>query len=292
MSVAYAAYQQLTPAEKARVAVLLKLNPFYSEWVSYIKPPAASTDDENLYIFMMAATWPDEIRSNTSGYVGNDDIPKGEKASLNDGYSAKQRHEYWHFIDTPLSMDGTKLPAIPTPSIVDKIGVFRAALASSETDLLKSYDLVWLIHLVGDVHQPLHASTRVSKAKPHGDAGGNSVLVKGPDAELHAFWDDAVGSGDTRNFMNAVKVGQSLPQADSTKASDANEVDWAAESFALAKSDVYVDPVGPGLGPYDLSGSYTTNTKQVAEQRIALAGARLANLIKTALNCGPESCAN
>jgi len=42
MSVAYAAYQQLTPAEKARAAALLKLNPLYAEWLGYI-PPAPPT---------------------------------------------------------------------------------------------------------------------------------------------------------------------------------------------------------------------------------------------------------
>ena len=36
MTVAWSAYQQLTPAEKARVAVLLKLNPYYSKWLAYL----------------------------------------------------------------------------------------------------------------------------------------------------------------------------------------------------------------------------------------------------------------
>jgi hypothetical protein len=151
---------------------------------------------------------------------------------------------------------------------------------------------VWLIHLTGDVHQPLHATTRVSQAKPHGDEGGNSVVVKGPALELHAFWDDAVGLGDTENFMKAVTVGEGLPAPDASLVGDNNENDWAAESLALAKSQVYVAPVGPGLGPYDLSGAYTTNMQQIARARIALAGARLANLLHTALNCGSTSCAN
>jgi len=291
MTVAYAAYQQLTPAEKARVGVLLKLNPYYAEWLTYI--PAGATDaDRDMYVFMMAATWPDEIKAMGSGYTGNDNPPRGEAAGLNGGYGDKQAHKYWHFVDTPFSTDGTALPAFPGPTAVEKITAFRAALASNEAEALKSYDLVWLEHLVGDVHQPLHCATRISKAKPHRDEGGSLVVVQGPAKELHAFWDDAVGLGDTKNFMTAVKVGQALPPADPALAADSKEGDWAGESFALAKSNVYVAPVGAGLGPYNLAGEYTTNTQQLASQRIALAGARLASLLKTALACGDQTCAN
>jgi hypothetical protein len=118
------------------------------------------------------------------------------------------------------------------------------------------------------------------------------VVVQGPSAELHAFWDDAVGLGDTKNFMTAVQVGQALPPPDSSLVGDTNEDDWAAESFALAKSSTYVAPVGPGLGPYTMDATYTANTQEIAKQRISLAGARLANLLKVALNCGEQSCTN
>jgi len=291
MTVAWSAYQQLTPAEKARVAALLKLNPYYSKWLTYI-PAGTSDTDRDMYVFMMAATWPDEIKAMGSGYTGNDNPPHGELPSLNAGYSDKQAHKYWHFINTPFSTDGTPLPPVDGPTLVDKIGVFRAALATSEPDLLKSYDLVWTLHLVGDVHQPLHCSERVTKTAPHGDLGGNSVVVTGPTKELHAFWDDAVGLGDTQDFMKAVNVGPALPKPDAKLVDDSKEADWAAESFSLSKSSVYVAPVGPGLGPYTMDSAYTANTLQIAKERIALAGARLANLLKTALNCGSETCAN
>ncbi len=291
MTVAYAAYRQLTPVEKARVGALLKLNPLYSEWLTYV--PAGTADaDRDLYVFMMAATWPDEIKAMGSGYSGTDAPPKGEAAGLNDGYGAKKLHKYWHFIDLPFSPDGTALPPIGGPTAVDKIGAFRQALAATEPDLLKSYDLVWMLHLVGDVHQPLHCATRVTKTSPKGDEGGNSVVVTGAFKELHAFWDGAVGTGDTKNFMVAVKVGQSLPQADPALVGDQKEQDWATESFNLAKSSVYVTPVGPGLGPYTMDAAYTANAQKIAKERIALAGARLANLLKAALNCGDQSCAN
>lgn len=290
MSVAYAAYQQLTPAEKARVATLIALNPNYQEWVSNL-PKGVSDADKNLYLFMIAATWPDQIRAMGSGYKGNDTPPRGEDPSLNDGYAAKEAHKYWHFVNTPLG-DTTKTAPLSVPTAAQKIAAFRVALASKEPDVLKSYDLVWLIHLVGDVHQPLHCATRVSAANPKGDEGGNSVVVNGPAKELHALWDGALGDGEWKEFPKAVTVGEKLPSADATKVSDNKEDDWTAESYALAMSDVYVDPVGPGLGPYTMTDAYTSNMQMIAQQRVALAGARLANLLKTALQCGDQTCAN
>jgi len=145
---------------------------------------------------------------------------------------------------------------------------------------------------VGDIHQPLHCATRVTRAAPQGDLGGNSVLVAGPRKELHAFWDDALGLGDTQNFMDAVKVGQSLPPPDASLAGDANQDNWAAESFNLARSSVYAAPVGPGLGPYTMDAAYAANTQRIAKQRVALAGARLASLLKAALQCGDHGCAH
>jgi hypothetical protein len=122
--------------------------------------------------------------------------------------------------------------------------------------------------------------------------GGNLVLVDGPSKNLHTFWDDLLGTGDTQNFMKAVAAAGTLPAPDPSLVADDNENDWAKESAALAQSDVYVAPVGPGPGPFNLDGAYTTNAQKIARQRVSLAGARLANLLKKALNCGDQTCAN
>src|SRR5579862_5247906 len=101
MSVAYVAYQKLTLAERARVAALLQLNPYYKKWLSYI-PSGTSDADRDMYVFMMAATWPDEIKAMGSRYVGTDTPPRTEVAALNGGYDDHGAHKYWHFVDTPL----------------------------------------------------------------------------------------------------------------------------------------------------------------------------------------------
>jgi hypothetical protein len=298
MAVAYSAYQQLTPAEKARVAVLLRKCPWYHTWLTYLPKTGLTRAQRAQYLFMMAATWPDEIKAAGSGYTGNDTPPAGEGPTLNDGYGkssnhSKPAHKYWHFIDTPFSPDSTPLPAVPEPEIVEKITVFRAALATNETARLKSYDLVWLLHLVGDVHQPLHCTTRITAAKPKGDLGGNSVVLSDSSKELHAFWDSAVGTGQTKDFKKAETVGASLPAPDATLAADDNETRWAAESFALAQSAAYANPpIGPALGPYTPTPEYAANVRGVAKQRIALAGARLAHLLHEALGCTDSGCAH
>jgi len=284
MAVAYVAYQQLTPAVQQRVAVLLAKNPFYKKWLSYI-PVGTSAADKNLYIFMMAATWPDEIKAQGSGYKMDGDVPPNtSEATRNTGYTDKYMHKYWHFVDLPFSTDGTALPKEPVPNAQTQIAAFRKVLASSTaSDALKSYDLVWILHLVGDVHQPLHCSTRVTAGAPKGDAGGNSVKINVKPNELHGYWDNQLGIGDTQNFTTAVAAAKKLSPADSTAAADANDADWVQESFTISKSTVYQPPIGPALGPYTIDSSYSDTALATAQQRVALAGARLANLLNTEL---------
>ncbi|MFY9559518.1 MAG: S1/P1 nuclease [Terriglobales bacterium] len=281
MTVAYAAYQKLTPAAKKRVGALLKLNPDYKKKWSALIPAGTAPKDRPMMFFMIAATWPDQIKGET-GYTN--DPQGGPNSSQNTGYTDHMQHRYWHFVDTPFSQDGTPLGAIPAPNAGTQIAAFRAVLASSDPDPLKSYDLVWLLHLVGDVHQPLHAATRVSKTDPGGDRGGNNVtLCKKPcKSELHAFWDDLPGTGADPNA--AVLVGKKLPKADATLASKTDAATWIAESFAAAQKSVYVNPpIGPGDGPFTLTAAYRAAAQKVAKERVALAGARLANMINNEL---------
>jgi hypothetical protein len=186
-------------------------------------------------------------------------------------------------VDTPFTQDGTALPAIPVPNAEERIGIFRGVLASTEPDLLKSYDLTWLLHLVGDVHQPLHSATRVSSSQPDGDAGGNLVHICKPGCsrELHAFWDDILGTSSNPN--SALTVGKSLPAPDPTRAGKSDAADWVEESFEDAKNAVYVAPIGAGAGPFTITAAYTDAARILAKQRVALAGARLAHLLNTEL---------
>lgn len=293
MTVAYAAYQKLTPAAKKRVAILIKLNPDYKngKWTKMI-PAGTPAKFRPMMLFMIAATWPDQIKSET-GYTDdgpdpNGNRPDGATSSQNIGYTDHLHHKYWHFVDTPFSQDGTSITGftIPTPNAQTRIKDFRAVIASTDSDDLKSYDLVWLLHLIGDVHQPLHASTRVTAAEHEGDNGGNNVLTCGTPCKsktkLHAFWDDLPGTSKDPNA--AVTLGKSLPKPDGTLAADTDTDHWIAESFAAAQSSVYVNPpIGADDGPFSLTAAYKTASKTLAKQRVALAGARLAKVINEEL---------
>ena len=74
-----------------------------------------------------------------------------------------------------------------------------------------------------------------------------------------------------------------LPPADIAAAAIEDEGVWLQESFALAQTVVYANPIGPGSGPFVLDDAYTTRAKNVARERVALAGARLARLIEGSL---------
>jgi hypothetical protein len=298
MVVAYAAYEQLQPAVRQRVITLLQLNPDYAKWQAVL-PPTSSKADAQRMLFMIAATWADQIRGDRryadDGLYGGY-IPYGSDSSLNVGYSDYLRHLYWHSIVLFFSQDGTPLPEVPRPNVQTQIAAFRAVLRSNAPDGLKSYDLVWLEHLVGDVHQPLHASARVSKYLPESDAGGNLIRLCSPPCNdtLHAFWDRMVGSDASigvpaaqnnlaAELASAINVAKSLPAPDAHRAEDLSEASWVQEALEVAKQRVYVAPIGPGVGPYTITPEYFDAAKALAAEQVALAGARLANLLNSEL---------
>jgi hypothetical protein len=287
MSVGYVAYQRLKPAARDRVNALLKLNPKYNDWVATVdkQMPNASADDKSMMIFMLATTWADEIKRDRSykqdGTQGGNRPDGSPDPGRNTGYDDLLMHKYWHFIDTPFATDGTPLPLIPTPNAQERIALFRTVLASSSSDELKSYDLVWLLHIVGDIHQPLHASTRVSQADPEGDAGGNLVKLDCAKCELHFFWDDLLGTPN--DLPSVLKKARKLPKPKSSLVAKMDEKDWVAEGFQGAQQVVYAPPVGPGDGPYTLSPEYKKRAGNLAKQRVALAGGRLAKLLNDEL---------
>jgi hypothetical protein len=292
MAVAYVAYQQLTAAKKARVAALLKKNPYYNtKWKALI-PAGTPADQRDLMLFMIAATWPDEIKQSGSGYQNDSDTPPTDgSAWTNTGYGDLKQHKYWHFIDVPFTQDGTApLAAIPSPNAETQIAIFRQTLTSSSKDPLKSYDLVWLLHLVGDVHQPLHATTRISAGELNGDNGGNNekvdaTAVGNSTKKLHSLWDSLPGDAPNPGaaLTMAIAYGQALAPADPVLAKKMDASDWINESFSIAETSVYSAPIGAGDGPFVITPEYMDKAKKIAAERVALAGQRLANIINNEL---------
>jgi hypothetical protein len=310
-AVAFVAWQQLKPQVKTRVLALLKLVPTmhntdgtksipgYKEWVADL-PSGLSQDQQNQYLFMRAATWPDTIKH--EWLKDSDTPPANRKTEVNIGFTDNESHGYWHFVDAAFTSEQKKLPPTPTPApnAATQIAALRGFIASSEADSLKAYDLVWLEHLVGDVHQPLHGSTRFFAGKS--DQGGNAVAVKLPVAmqkkfegsqsksaprELHAFWDDLPGEGAPAAALPvAATFAGALPAAAAADLAIVDPDKWAAESLTLAQTAAYVSPIGQGptasadsKSGYVITQAYYDGAMQEAKSRVALAGARLAKLL-------------
>ncbi len=146
--------------------------------------------------------------------------------------------------------------------------------------------------MVGDVHQPLHATARFTATDRNGDSGGNSVKVCLPtsaqcdashNTSLHSFWDGALGSSSLATSASAKAA--TMPKLTfGTSVMDAPPAVWVAESFEVARLVVYDAPVGPGKGPYRLTNEYRATAGEVAEHRVILAGTRLANILNRRLN--------
>ena len=105
----------------------------------------------------------------------------------------------WHFVDTPI-----KTPDFKGETEFERMNATWAIYEMKKTlnnknkpsfdsSLALSFAWRYLIHLVGDIHQPLHASTLYSKEFPNSDRGGNSFKVNYPKdkqiTNLHALWD-------------------------------------------------------------------------------------------------------
>jgi hypothetical protein len=136
------------------------------------------------------------------------------------------------------------------------VNILITQLKSNEGDSEKAYDLGWLLHLVGDLHQPLHVVNGISATIPDGDQGGNLVEIKGATddaSELHAFWDEVLGKAapPEKAPPHRPRLEEDVASADDViadvqkirlnKTTD-NNLDpsmWANESFKLAKRHAY-----------------------------------------------------
>jgi hypothetical protein len=204
----------------------------------------------------------------------------------------------WHFIDICLQDTPADLPArcpggaCVTAKIDDYVDRLRAGRYDNWGP---SGDLAFVIHLVGDVHQPLHATTDA-------DEGGNCIEVTKPARarNLHALWDntlvyrledhlDARGAAATAHDLEHTYAAEQA--ADVWHPSSANDIAW--ESHQIARTEIYGAlhlPVeqcpsavhGCFNAPrvtLDLDDSYLDHASVIAGHQLAKAGFRLASLL-------------
>jgi hypothetical protein len=206
--------------------------------------------------------------------------------------------ETWHYENFAISADGTECKFTETEKkskhALWALDAQTKAFTEPATQLWnKAFAIRFVIHIVGDLHQPLHAVSRCSASLPTGDAGGNFFEIIDPfsnkKSNLHGFWDSAGGQFpdiddySTEGLVPAIaqEIMQEYP-ASSFENFDptvpANFTLWALESLALAR-DVSYNLV-EGSRP---DQAYIDVTRNVTRSQIAIAGFRLAALLESIL---------
>ena len=201
-----------------------------------------------------AATWPDDMRSAPEDFWQKTATP-------------------WHYV----TLNGIVYDHAPSEGDALKaLDHFSATLKDPNASLAdKKLALRFVVHLVGDLHQPLH----VGKCC---DRGGNEVKVKwfGRNLNLHSVWDSALVDEEQLSFTEmAAKLQRHTSNADVVAWWDINPRDWVSESAQLRET-VYPepnpkDPKDPKAPP-ELSYGYVYKYTPLMEQRLKQAGVRLA----------------
>ena len=180
------------------------------------------------------------------------------------------------------------MPASRGPAeacVVDRIAAFQAELQSlPPTDPERVVALKFVLHFVGDVHQPLHAAD-------HNDQGGNKVLVlyagRTVGTAMHGFWDTEVVK---RLGHDPAVVANTLDQKFAGQCSGwmaGGPADWAQESSDWrATRRTSLDSrcwTATASRPSSLSSQYQAQALAVAGEQLAKAGCRLAMVLNQSL---------
>lgn len=287
MTAASIAWQRLSPAARARAVALLRAAP-PDAGLAQLRPNAGGPEARDRALFVRAATWADLVRDRR-------DMPRNRR----------YHRSTWHYVNTYWRTDDAgrvvEVPGLANDgeNVVERIAALSAALRDGRRPAAeRAVDLAWLLHLVGDVHQPLHTSSRVTPQAPRGDAGGNGVRVGS--RSLHAVWDDAMDrspgrrpdrrggrpQGEDARLARAEEWAEWLARAFPadrwpTAIADTVPGRWAREGLVLAQRHAYAGIAGDSLRT--APPGYLDRMRRVAEPQVALAGYRLAVLLERAL---------
>ena len=246
-----------------------------------------ASDTDNIltkHDFASEATWADKYRDEDNRHLHYDQT------------------QNWHFVDMELDSPditaacfgreplsgGTLASNGPAKAcVVDKIQQFEKELSADGTDPGESLmALKFILHFMGDMHQPLHSSD-------NHDRGGNDVKIEvdgfphSSKDVLHGFWDtqfvDALGSPpDSIASSLLAQITPSLAKEWTQGTLD----DWATEAFNLSRSDAYGNPPLSKSEPQHLHADYVATAEKDIRLQLSRAGVRLAFLLNKDL--GPQ----
>lgn len=243
--IAEIAYRHLTPTVQQRVMNDLRLlTPYY----------------RSSQFFSSAAAWADQIK-----------------------FHDVHAYDAWHYIDLPSNLSPSKgFAQVDRHNVVWAIGQSAQVVGSHHsTPFEKALFLHFLIHFVGDIHQPLHCISLVSQQFPSGDKGGNLFYIRGVDSDnLHHYWDQGAGILVHLKRYRQIEAFATDIEADYPRrlfVRELAETDpkaWALASYQQAKENVYVS-----LVEGQITRKYQERAQKLSRQQIALAGYRLALML-------------
>ena len=176
----------------------------------------------------------------------------------------------WHYATIP---DDQSYDEVGTPEEGDVIVTIQRLMEELEskefTDVDEAFALKCLVHLIGDIHQPLHVGNGE-------DRGGNDIKLEyfWRGSNLHRVWDSGIIDGQNYSYTEYVEWINHPTKAQLEDWSSMNVVDWANESKEL-RAQCYETMTE------DLKLTYRYNFDNIAlvNQRLLQAGIRLANVL-------------
>jgi hypothetical protein len=222
----------------------------------------------------------------------------------------ERSYNSWHYTNIPYNPKGIALPPKQNVDVLWAIDQAKSVLKSKTTnDVDKARQLAFLIHFVGDIHQPLHSTTYYTNSLPAGNVGGNAFPISsfGKWRNLHQAWDDGCGYLSEYNDIDpygepkepvseaeierleklAKQICKKHPEKSLVAVEITDQDFWALEGHKLAIKYGYkgvqsVDEKGwkKYVKPNDpLSEYYLEQGQAVVEERLAMGGYRLARVL-------------
>jgi len=290
---AYVVWESLPLERRAQLLTLLESHPRYHQDFVEQMPLTVmvGSDEEKLrWTLGQAAVWPDVAR----------------------GLSEEDRIRYdrpsWHYVDGAwlrgeglqgnLYVGAEPRPTItgePPGSVTDVRDVDNMILAleynlallddESQSAAARAVALCWVLHLTGDIHQPLHSGALISTTLfPTGDRGGNGIPTR--NGNLHSEWDEALRNQAFEDTLRRMVV--TAQQADLHRLS-LNSSQWLQESRVVLHDFVYPDEIKAAVLRSErmetrmegivIDADYLSRMQAISEDRVTLAAMRLIMLL-------------
>jgi hypothetical protein len=283
------AFEAMTPAMQREVLEVLEAHPRFDEDFRRRMPPEIANGSESQrgkWALQQASVWPDLV------------------PQLGDKVRTRYHRSRWHYINLLVWLtdeDETALASrldhnmdtMFSPPLRQNLNVIQALRgnlqvwhdpAARKAD--RAVALCWIVHLAGDLHQPLHTVALFSADWfPDGDRGGNSIEVQWGDEtrNLHAVWD-----GLPTDMADLSPSARTLRSIREDVVDDAAIDEWLSHHASLARKFVYTDEVKGQLVArlsdrkppvIELSRDYLVAARSIARRQINLAGHRIAALL-------------